>query len=56
MDNSKNPDDYNLKINLPEPKYLPLPFDKNEFIEYTHYPDRVYNLCLDTDQQLTWKK
>ena len=42
MDNSKNPDEYNLKINT-KPKYSPLPFDKNEFIEYQHNPDRVYN-------------
>ena len=55
MDNSKNPDDYNLKINLPKSKYPSLPFDKNEFIEYTYNPNRVYDWCLDIDQQLTWK-
>lgn len=53
--NNNDSDDYDLTINVPKLSIPKLPFDKYEFIERTHHPDRVFDWCIDTEQQTKWK-
>ena len=51
-----NMNDCDLTIDKPKLPQPVLPFDKNEFITVTHHPDRVFNWCMDIEQQSQWKK